>query len=127
MGDAALPHAPLFSVGSGSIDCSKVEDLPQFKHSAAVSPSAPDKSRNAMPPQCGHMNFMVALSGPQGDALISRWGCVGTPACGGRKASMSAPRKRQPGLRLHCSRLPIANLVRIRTKLAAEGKRDCGN
>jgi hypothetical protein len=44
------------SVGSGSIDCSNVEDLPQFKHSAAVLPSAPFSNRYSLPPQCGHMN-----------------------------------------------------------------------
>jgi hypothetical protein len=33
------------SVGAGSIDCSNVEDLPQFKHSAAVLPSAPISNR----------------------------------------------------------------------------------
>jgi hypothetical protein len=64
------------SVGCGSIDCSNVEDLPQFKHSAAVLPSAPFSNRYSLPPQCGHMNFMgrsPILSQFRCDALNAVW------------------------------------------------------
>lgn len=48
--------------GSDDIDRSNVDALPQFRHSAAGLPLAPESSRKASAPQCGQTNFMIALS-----------------------------------------------------------------
>lgn len=57
---------PSSAGSSDDIDRSNVEAFPQFKHSAAGLPLAPDSSRNALAPQCGQTNFMIALSGCRG-------------------------------------------------------------
>ena len=51
---------------SDDIDRSKVDAFPQFRHSAAGLPFAPDSSRNALAPQCGQTNFMIVLSSCRG-------------------------------------------------------------
>jgi hypothetical protein len=73
-----------------------VEALPQFKHSAAAVPSTPSSNRNALPPQCGHMNFIVVSIVSRSTAGAAR-SCAGVGAAWddapgvGDSAPMNAP------------------------------------
>jgi hypothetical protein len=101
-----------------------VEALPQFKHSAAAVPSTPSSNRNALPPQCGHMNFIVVSIVSRSTAGAAR-SCAGVGAAWddapgvGDSAPMNAPlQSTRQGL--FRSGFALANLVRIRAELPAE-------